>query len=142
MKISSAFPSKYLKADDLQGRTVTVIIKTVVMEDFDDGEKPILYFSGKDKGMALNKTNATTLAQAFGDDTDGWRGGEVELYAIDTEYQGKPTKGLRVRIKPVRRDMEDDRAPAPVITSGRQEPVRQSRSEMDEDIPFNPEMRG
>lgn len=138
MKISDAFPSKYLKADDLDGRTVLVTIKSVQMEEFDDGEKPIIYFQGKEKGVVLNKTNANMLAQLFGNDTDDWRGGEVEMFAVQTEYQGKPTKGLRFKI-PVRKPANG--RPEPVITSGRQ-PVAQSRSEMDEDIPFNPEMRG
>ena len=48
MKISSAFPSKYLKAADLQGKQVTVVMSHVTMETIGDDERPVLYFKGKD----------------------------------------------------------------------------------------------
>ena len=71
MRISAAFPSKYLKAADLQGKQVTVVMSHVTMETIGDDERPVLYFKGKDKGLVLNKTNANTIADAFGDDTAG-----------------------------------------------------------------------
>ena len=37
MKISSAFPSPYLKASDLNGKPWDVKIRTVVMEDLGQG---------------------------------------------------------------------------------------------------------
>jgi hypothetical protein len=50
------------------------------MEMIGDDERPILYFGGKEKGLALNKTNANTIANVFGDDTEDWRGGEIVLF--------------------------------------------------------------
>ena len=51
MKISSAFPSNYLKATDLQDRNLLVKMDRVEVEEIGDDEKPVLYFVGKDKGM-------------------------------------------------------------------------------------------
>ena len=63
MNINDAFPSKYLKASDLQGRNHSVTIANVVTEDIGKGEeKLIIYFQGHKKGMVLNKTNANNLA--------------------------------------------------------------------------------
>ena len=100
MLISQAFPSKYLKADDLQGQEVTVIIAKVVMETIDDktGEqKPVMYFQGKSKGLVLNVTNGQMAAHLYGDDTDAWIGQTLILFSTMTSFQGRPVQGLRVR---------------------------------------------
>lgn len=101
MKISSAFPSKFLKASDLQGKEVRVEIFDVRMEDVSgDGseEKPIMYFKDKVKGLVLNKTNSGKLEAAYGDDTDGWLGKEIIIYPDTTLYQGRTVDCLRVRV--------------------------------------------
>jgi hypothetical protein len=76
MRMSSAFPSNYLRAADLQGRNVTVTIDRVAMEDIGGDHKPVLYFRGKEKGMVLNKTNGNNISAAYGDETDDWADGE------------------------------------------------------------------
>ena len=81
MNINDAFPSKYIKAEDLQGHRVPVTIMAVTMEDMGQGEgyKPMLKFMAKDKGMILNKTNAMILTDAWGPDTDRWCGQKIEV---------------------------------------------------------------
>lgn len=100
MKISSAFPSDYLKAADLQGRTVTVKMSRVAMQDMNGEPKPILYFEGKDKGMVLNKTNANKIVEMFGDDTDKWTGEAIVLYEAMVEFKGDTVAAIRVRMAP------------------------------------------
>ena len=115
MKISAAFPSKYLKAADLQGKQVTATISYVTMETIGDEERPILYFNGKEKGLVLNKTNANTIANTFGDDTEDWRGAEIVLFETAVDFQGKSMPAIRCRVPP--------RKPEP-------------KTEIDDDIPF------
>jgi hypothetical protein len=98
MKISSAFPSKFLKAEDLQKREVKVVIDRIILEDLGDEEKPIAYFQGKQKGLVLNKTNASKIAAALGDDTDEWEGKEIILYPDVASYQGRMVDCIRVRV--------------------------------------------
>ena len=100
MKISSAFPSEYLRASDLQGHTVTVTMSHVSMQDLNGDPKPILHFQGKDRGMVLNKTNANKIAEMFGDDTDNWSGGQIILYEAMVEFQGKTVPAIRIRLAP------------------------------------------
>lgn len=100
--ISEAFPSKYISAADLKGGSALVSIERTEFELLNNERKLICYFAGKQKGLVLNKTNANAIAGAFGDDTDHWVGGEVELFTIWTDYQGKQTEAVRVRI-PARR---------------------------------------
>jgi hypothetical protein len=100
MRISAAFPSTYLKAADLQGRNVTVQIDRVELDEIGGEHKPILYFIGKEKGIVLNKTNANTLAAAYGDDTDNWHGGDVTLFSMMVDFQGKSVESIRVKVPP------------------------------------------
>lgn len=130
MRISSAFPSKYLSAADLQGRAVRVTIARLEMGDMGEGKrKPILYFEGKAKGLALNKVNSNNIASAYGDETDNWIGAELELFETMVDFQGKTVPAIRVRIPP--RQVQQ-RAPAP--TPKVQEPAGGNFD--DQDIPF------
>ncbi len=97
MNIAGAFPSTYLKAADLQGRRVSVTISSVRVEEVGDGHKPVVFFSGKDKGVVLNKTNATMIAEITGtDETDEWTGKSIVLYPTKTDFQGKRVDCIRV----------------------------------------------
>ena len=98
MNINDAFPSNYLKASDLKGRSVAVVIDSISMEEIGKGEnKMICYFAGKDKGMVLNKTNANNIAVLYGPETDNWIGKEVILFEAMVDFQGRTVPALRVR---------------------------------------------
>lgn len=99
MKISECFPSKFLKAADLPaGREVEVVIERAELSEVDPGIfKPTLYFTGKTKGLVLNSTNANTLRDVLGDETDDWNGKRIVIFATTTTYMGRPTPCLRVR---------------------------------------------
>jgi hypothetical protein len=100
MNISDAFPSKYVKAEDLGGRDVTVTIKTCTLEDIILGEepKPVLWFENASKGMVLNVTNARTLTKLYGPDTDAWAGRKIILRAEEVDFKGERVLGLRVSL--------------------------------------------
>lgn len=144
MKISQAFPSTYLKAADLQGHDVRVAIRDIKFETLGSGQdaeqKAILYFQGKDRGLVLNKTNAQTIAHAYGDETDDWIGQEIELYTAMVQFQSQMVEAIRVRVP--------RRKPQQTITSGPEQlraakPSQGSSAALaDDDIPFEPEMRG
>lgn len=103
MKYTEAFPSKYVKSDDLQGREVQVVIASVNVESMGDGEqKLVLHFQGKTKGMICNRTNADRIAHLYGPDTDDWVGKEVTLYTEMVNFQGRVTDGIRVKAPPQR----------------------------------------
>jgi hypothetical protein len=104
MKISAAFPSKYLKASDLQDRNVSVIMSHVELEDVGDVErKPVLHFEGKNKGLVLNKTNSRVIAGAYSDDTDAWAGKPLVLFPAMVDFRGDSVEAIRVKgRRPVR----------------------------------------
>jgi hypothetical protein len=102
MKIGEVFPSKYLKAADLQGRNVTVEIKHVELEEVgsDRETRPVIYFVGKDKGLVLNKTNADVIGAIAGDETDDWVGVKIVLFETMASFQGKPMPAIRCKLAP------------------------------------------
>lgn len=110
MLISAEFPSRYVKAADLGGREIKVIMQNVEREKLGDDMKLVLYFKGKDRGLVLNKTNSNTIVDAYGDDTDDWFDQPLIMFSVMVDFQGKVGPAIRVRVptakdnKPARRD--------------------------------------
>lgn len=125
MRISSAFPSDYLKASDLNGRQVTVTMAKVTVEKIGKDSKPVLYFQGKQKGMVLNKTNANAIAANYGEDTDQWAGCTITLFETMVDFQGKSVPAIRVRVVPQQRQAPAPRQQAPVDNYQRDDSARQ-----------------
>lgn len=132
MNVNDAFPSKFLKASDIGDAQPTVTIKDVVMEDIGEDRRPVLYFAGKDKGIVLNKTNATNISGAYGPDTDEWTGKKVVLFTAWVDFQGKSVEAIRIR--PARDNGKP--ATAPQFDEPAQPTGREFAPADDSDIPF------
>jgi hypothetical protein len=111
MKLHDAFPSNYMKADDLEDGDLTVTIRDhspVEWAEFQQkgkptpDNKPVLYFQHprEAKALVLNKTNWKTIADVLGtDETDDWGGKQITLYATEVESFGETVLAVRVRMK-------------------------------------------
>lgn len=144
MKISEEFPSQYLKASDLGGRDIRVTMGRVEREKIGTDNKLVLYFKGKEKGLVLNKTNAGTIGDAYGDDTEDWYDQPLILFSVKTDYQGKVVDATRCRVPTAR----DNREAAPrrvtggisdnmeVISSGPPAGHPANEAPPNDDIPF------
>ena len=123
MRVGEAFPGQYLKAADLQGKRVQVVIEKVEFEDIGGETKPVLHFRGKTRGVVLNKTNATAIWGITGsDETDEWPGTAITLYPTKVEFQGKRVDAIRI-------DPPDHPAPKP-------KPAPVAEDEPDDSVPF------
>lgn len=139
MRIGAAFPSEYLKAADLGGRTVTVKISHVSIEEIGGEHKPVLHVQGSTgiKKMVLNKTNAHTLSTAYGDETDDWTGQPVTLFEAQVDFQGKTVPAIRVKVPPRPRidappqARHAEPAPMPATANG-----SDHRADLHDEIPF------
>ena len=116
MLISAEFPSKYVKAADLGGREIKVIMQNVEREKLGDEMKLVLYFKGKERGLVLNKTNSNTIVDAYGDDTTDWFDQPLILFSVMVDFQGKVGPAIRCRV-PTAKDNRPARKPDP-ISSG------------------------
>jgi hypothetical protein len=97
-RVSEEYGGSFLKAADLQGRTVPCVIDRVTKEEFRDGElKWVVSFKGKDKRLVLNKTNADLIALQHGDEMDQWAGRTIKLYPTKTQMAGQTMDCIRVK---------------------------------------------
>ena len=118
--------SPYLAADDMpEGKEYNLEVGRVEEELIGQAKdrKLVAYFTTSKKGLVLNKTNGRVLATKFGDDTDKWTGAKIILYTIWTEFQGNPTRGLRIRL--------GDHAPPPDLSEFSNEALSGT-----DDLPF------
>jgi hypothetical protein len=103
---SSYDQARFLKAADLDGGEKKVRIKCVTEEKVgpDKDQKLVVWFTNDKRGFVLNQTNNRILREAFGDETDGWAGKIIVLFSSMTDFRGRMTPGLRVRIPPPKGD--------------------------------------
>jgi hypothetical protein len=96
--LNDLFPSKFLKASDLQGQVRRVTIQQVSVEEIAQGEhKPVIHFIDAPKPLVLNKTNGQLLGSLFGMETDAWGGKKIEIYSEKVAFQGRIVDAIRVR---------------------------------------------
>jgi hypothetical protein len=118
MNIESLFPGKYVKASDIPA-PVTLQMNHVQIEEVgkdrhgDPEKKPVLYFIKAERGLVLNKTNATVIGNAYGTETDTWKGKAITLFATTTEAFGEIKACIRVRLT-----QDDEPAPQAFSDSG------------------------
>jgi hypothetical protein len=98
---ATMFDSKWLNVGDLDEAERVVVISKVepgmVGEGPDAERKPILWFEGESKPFAANVTNAKTIANLYGRDTEAWIGKAITLYPTTTEYKGETVPCVRIR---------------------------------------------
>ena len=125
MNIDQAFPSKYLKSDDIS-RPIKVFIAGVSMEEIADGEtKPVLHFrpnqnlpNHEHPAMVLNLTNSDMIKATYGSDTDAWVGHEVGLWVDpNVRFGNKTVKGLRIKVFQTEPKFEDVAAPVQAVVA-------------------------
>lgn len=101
MKSTDVFPSKYLKAEEIE-TDVTLTVANVVLETLTSREKgeeqkPVMYFTETEKGLILNKTNWGLCAKQYGDESDDWKGKPVTLTVIDVDAFGDVVSAIRIK---------------------------------------------
>jgi hypothetical protein len=102
MRKDDVFPSKYLKAADLNGKARVLEIAEAPLETLKNAsgeqqQKIVLYFVGESKRLPLNLINWDSVAEIGGEDTDDWPGARIEIFPSTTQMGGKTVPCLRVR---------------------------------------------
>ena len=104
MKKGQAYPSSYLAQDDVREGPIRATIADVRIETIGGGdraeEKPVMHFQEeKLKTFVLNQTNWAAIEEAYGPESDGWKGKPIELYLDPGVKFGRETVGgVRVRV--------------------------------------------
>lgn len=137
--INDAFPSNYLKASDIRGAEPVVTIDHVSFEPVGRQRemKAVVYFKGKEKGIVLNKTNATKITQLAGTDlTEDWDGIRIRLYATETEFGGETVECIRIKAAPAQAAPRQAPAAAPAPPPPAPPPAADDTPMTVDDIPF------
>jgi hypothetical protein len=101
------YPSKFLRAADLNGKEVVATIDRVEPADFEDNgvkvKKPVIHFRNAGlKPLVCNKTNGKLLSIACeSPDYTTWGGKQVVLYPHLVEMKGDVIEAVRVKRVPV-----------------------------------------
>lgn len=97
------FDNRWLRAFLLEGRDWTLTITKVEAGELEDNKtkrkerKPIVHFKGASKPLALNRTNAETIADMYGKDVKAWVGKTVTLYPTTTKFGRETVECIRIR---------------------------------------------
>jgi len=102
MDIDALYPSRFLRAADLDGAPLRVTIAGLVREEVFGEQKVILSFADG-KRLILNKTNARAIAHILGDETSTWRGHDIMLVPTQVDFKGYIVDAIRVKPAPVRK---------------------------------------
>lgn len=101
MNVNEIWPSKYIKAMDLNGRDITVEIDRLAIEEIGVPPKieakPVLYFKKAKKSMVCNRVNGMTIAAMYGPETAAWEGKRVTLFPTRVTAFGSVFEVIRIR---------------------------------------------
>ena len=103
MDLSNLYSGSYFKAAQFAQPT-TLVIDGLEQVAFDDGDKLAISFQGQQQQLLLNKTNFNMLVDAFGYESGGWIGKNVQLKREKTLYQGKMVDCIRVYPSEIHQD--------------------------------------
>lgn len=99
--IDDLFPSNYLKAADVAHEPIVTISKVdrekMKSKEGKEELKPVIYFKEFEKGVVLNRTNATIIETLYGRDIDEWINARVQLYAPIVESFGERKPAIRIK---------------------------------------------
>lgn len=94
------FPGRFIKAGLLKGKSVTVTIADVVLEELPDKKgkrnRGVVSFVGKKMELVLNKTNGECLKGMFGRRTGAWIGKRITLFPTMVDAFGRKKLAIRI----------------------------------------------
>lgn len=99
---SEMFPGRFLKADAMKGKKVTLTIKAIFGEDLVSAEEEqtkaewIVQFTERPLEWVMNKTNAYCLFRMWGGDPQSWIGRKVTLFPKPGTWFGEKGEAIRV----------------------------------------------
>ena len=101
--LDKCYGGRYLGAaevGDKKIRTRIVKVRKETMQQQGGKQRPklVVYCANVDRGLVLNVTNKNALVDALGRKPEAWKGAEIGIYSIDTQFGTKMTKGVRIKV--------------------------------------------
>ena len=133
MKKNDVFPSRFLKAGDLNGEPITLTIASAAYETLknhkgNEEQKLVVGFRKTKKLLVVNVTNFDAIVDASGEaDSDDWIGHKIEVYPSEVQVGTEMKPCLRVRA-PSQGELK--------AAAAKKKPPAET-NDMDDEIPFN-----
>ncbi len=115
MDYRAGFTGDYISAPELEGKTPTLSMREIKLEDVAEikngvetgktKKKWVIYLGKLDRGWILNRTNAEALKEMFGCDVDAWVNKRVTLHTQMVQVGPRKELGIRVKGSP---DIQQD----------------------------------
>jgi hypothetical protein len=96
MNIKDRFAGAFFNADHVRAAK-TLTIDDINVEEVGGEEKVVMSFRECEERLVCNKTNAMTIAEEWGDETDDWIGGTIQLSRGATMMKGKRVPCVQVQ---------------------------------------------
>lgn len=98
---SEMYPGRFLKADMLKGKKVTVTVTAIegealIGENNKEKDEWIVRIKERPLQLVLNKTNAFCLYRMFGGDPHSWIGKRITIYPTTTKFGRDTLDCIRV----------------------------------------------
>src|SRR5262245_62651636 len=91
--------SRYLRADEMAGKTIRAVIADVENVQFDEkGVKPVLVFKNEEKCLVVGASNFDILAAGISSRTQDWAGHTVVLRGAKTRFKGRMVDSIPVSV--------------------------------------------
>jgi hypothetical protein len=92
----------FLKAADIPDEGIRLTMRLIRIEKLKNQEgveetKPVIEFDEIEQAMVVNKTNATSIVEYYGPETDDWIGKPIDLIVQWVDFGGKSVEAIRVR---------------------------------------------
>lgn len=119
---SELFPNRFIHADLLKGKKVTLTIKNLDMETMESekGKKSavVAYFVESPLQLGTNKTNGYCLKRMFGSNPRSWIGRKITIFPTTTKFGSDIVECIRIWGSPeLTEDMKI------TVPQGRKKPV-------------------
>lgn len=119
---SELFPNRFIHADLLKGKKITLTIKNLDMEvmESDKGNKSavVAYFVESPLQLGTNKTNGYCLKRMFGSNPRAWIGRKITIFPTTTRFGSDTVECIRIWGSPeLTEDMKI------TVPQGRKKPV-------------------
>lgn len=119
---SELYPNRFIHADLLRGKKVTLTIKSLDIEEMEThkGKKGavIAYFHERPLQLGTNKTNGYCLKRMFGNNPHDWIGKRITIYPTTTSFGKEKVDCIRIWGSP---DLQADMAIT--VPQGRKKPI-------------------
>ena len=113
------FRGGFLKVEDLDGEPLLATIMKV-----EDGKYGLVLTLDNDSQLSLNFTNGKTIQKAWGFESDGWVGKQIELRPGEAKYKGEMVPSIILETI------------SPAVSESDRKALVKPEPDINDDIPF------